>query len=123
MGTGWVGALGQNFRPCDHRHQYRRHHPISPGFSGVSTDLALPGEYWDYRFNARAAAIGFGWVRFPGGTSSDIYDWQTAEDDAAWQAEFPASVGLVGVWQGGKPSFTLAARLASANQVTSVTRS
>src|SRR5580704_6333694 len=54
--------------------------PISPGFSGVSADLGLPVEYWDYRFNALAATIGFGWVRFPGGTSSDIYDWQTGED-------------------------------------------
>ena len=55
--------------------------PVSPGFSGVSTDLGLPIEYWDYRFNALAATIGFGWVRFPGGTSSDIYNWQTGEDE------------------------------------------
>ena len=40
--------------------------PIAPAFSGVSADLGLPVEYWDYRFNALAAAIGFGWVRFPG---------------------------------------------------------
>jgi len=70
--------------------------PISQGFSGVSTDLGLAVEYWDYRFNALAASIGFGWVRFPGGTSSDIYNWQTAEDDAAWQAEFPASSAVGG---------------------------
>src|SRR5271157_2391047 len=68
--------------------------PISSGFSGVSTDLGLPVEYWDYRFNALAATIGFGWVRFPGGTSSDIYDWQTAEENAAWFSQFPASSGV-----------------------------
>ncbi len=55
--------------------------PISPGFSGVSTDLGLPIEYWDYRFNALASTIGFGWVRFPGGSTSDIYNWQTGEDE------------------------------------------
>ncbi len=66
--------------------------PIAPAFSGVSADLNLPVEYWDYRFNTLASAIGFGWVRFPGGTSSDIYDWQTGQDSQAWFAEFPAGM-------------------------------
>jgi uncharacterized protein (TIGR03437 family) len=70
--------------------------PISPGFSGVSTDLGLPVEYWDYRFNALAATIGFGWVRFPGGTSSNIYNWQTGEDVMAWYSQFPANSGIGG---------------------------
>ncbi len=70
--------------------------PISPGFSGVSTDLGLPIEYWDYRFNALAATVGFGWVRFPGGTSSDIYNWQAGEDEQSWLAQFPASSGAGG---------------------------
>ncbi len=30
-------------------------------------------------------------MRFPGGTSSDIYNWQTGEDSTAWQAEFPTT--------------------------------
>ena len=25
--------------------------PVYPNFSGVSADLELPAEYWDYRFN------------------------------------------------------------------------
>ena len=70
--------------------------PISPGFSGVSTDLGLPVEYWDYRFNALAATIGFGWVRFPGGTSSDIYNWQAGEDEQSWLAQFPSNSGVGG---------------------------
>src|SRR3984957_18209498 len=70
--------------------------PISPGFSGVSADLGLPVEYFDYRFNTLAAAIGFGWVRFPGGTSSDIYSWQAGEDEQSWYAQFPASSGVGG---------------------------
>jgi uncharacterized protein (TIGR03437 family) len=70
--------------------------PISPAFSGASADLGLPVEYWDYRFNALAASIGFGWVRFPGGTSSDIYDWQTGQDRTDWLTEFPATSSVGG---------------------------
>jgi len=70
--------------------------PISPGFSGVSTDLGFPVEYWDYRFNALAATIGFGWLRFPGGSSSDIFNWQTGEDEQSWYAQFPAGSGVGG---------------------------
>jgi hypothetical protein len=28
---------------------------VAPNFSGVSADLDVPVEYWDYRFNALAA--------------------------------------------------------------------
>src|SRR5580693_5398808 len=70
--------------------------PIAPAFSGVSADLNLPVAYWDYRFNTLAAKIGFGWVRFPGGTSSDIYDWQTGEDVQSWLNQFPAGSGAAG---------------------------
>ena len=62
--------------------------PVHPGFSGVSDDLGFPVEYWDYRFNTLAAQVGYGWVRFPGGSSSDIYNWQTGEDVAAWFSQF-----------------------------------
>jgi hypothetical protein len=62
--------------------------PVQPGFSGVSDDHEFPVEYWDSRFNAVAARVGYGWVRFPGGASSDIYNWQTGEEEAAWFAQF-----------------------------------
>ena len=62
--------------------------PVTPGFSGVNTDLGFPLEYWDYRFNSLAAQVGYGWVRFPGGSSGDIYNWQTGETSAAWFAQF-----------------------------------
>src|SRR5579872_6354696 len=62
--------------------------PVQPGFSGVSDDLGFPVEYWDYRFNSLAAQIGYGWLRFPGGSSSDIYNWQTGEEVASWFAQF-----------------------------------
>src|SRR5579864_3800078 len=61
--------------------------PVHPGFSGISDDLYPVVEYWDYRFNTLAAKIGFGWVRFPGGNSSDSYNWQTGEEDPAWAAQ------------------------------------
>ena len=70
--------------------------PVAPNFSGVSADLNLPVEYWDYRFNALALTIGFGWVRFPGGASSDIYNWQTGEDVQSWFEQFPAGSGVAG---------------------------
>ncbi len=75
--------------------------PARPGFSGVSTDLGVPIEYWDYRLNALAAQIGYGWVRFPGGSSSDIYNWQTGEEVAAWFAQF--SSGTAGPGQNVVP--------------------
>ena len=62
--------------------------PVAPGFSGVSDDLGFPVEYWDYRFNTLAAQVGYGWVRFPGGSSSDIYNWQTGQQVADWLAQF-----------------------------------
>jgi uncharacterized protein (TIGR03437 family) len=65
--------------------------PIAPNFSGINDSLHMPVEYWDYRFNALAATLGVAWVRFPGGTTDDIYNWQTGEDSMAWYSEFPAS--------------------------------
>ena len=62
--------------------------PLAPAFSGVSDDLGFPVEYWDYRFNTLAAQVGYGWVRFPGGSSSDIYNWQTGQQVAEWLAQF-----------------------------------
>ena len=70
--------------------------PISPAFSGVNAELGTAVEYWDYRFNGLASTLGFGWVRFPGGTSSDIYSWQAGEDEQSWYELFPASSGVGG---------------------------
>ena len=65
--------------------------PVHSGFSGVSDDLGFPVEYWDYRFNTLAAQVGYGWVRFPGGNTSDIYNWQTGQQVADWLAQFGAN--------------------------------
>ncbi|MDR3772923.1 MAG: hypothetical protein P4L26_06220 [Terracidiphilus sp.] len=61
---------------------------VHPGFSGVNTDLNIPIEYWDYNFNSLAAQIDYGWLRFPAGTSSDVYDWQTGQVPSDWINEF-----------------------------------
>jgi hypothetical protein len=42
----------------------------------------------DYRFNALAGQVGYGWVRFPGGSSSDVYNSQTGFVPANWLAPF-----------------------------------
>jgi uncharacterized protein (TIGR03437 family) len=65
--------------------------PIAPNFSGINDSLHMPVEYWDFRFSALAATLGVAWVRFPGGTTDDVYNWQTGEDSMAWYSEFPAS--------------------------------
>jgi uncharacterized protein (TIGR03437 family) len=62
--------------------------PVAPGFSGVNVDLGFPVEFWDYRFNTLAAKVDYGWLRFPGGSSGDVYNWQTGEDVVAWFAQF-----------------------------------
>ncbi|MFI5143104.1 MAG: hypothetical protein ACHQHM_03640 [Thermoanaerobaculales bacterium] len=62
--------------------------PIQPGFSGINDDLGFPVEYWDSKFNAIAAQISYGWIRFPGGSSGDAYDWQTGEEVQAWKDQF-----------------------------------
>ena len=67
---------------------------LPPSFSGVNADLGVPVEYWDYRFNTLAAGLGFSWVRFPGGASSDIYSWQEGQDVYSWWQQFPSSSGV-----------------------------
>jgi len=62
--------------------------PVNPNFSGVNAEAGFPVEYWDYRFNTLAAELGLGWVRFPGGAESDIYNWQTGLEDPNWFAPF-----------------------------------
>jgi len=64
--------------------------PIHPNFSGINDDVGFAAEYWDYRLNTLARNLGYGWVRFPGGSESDIYNWQTGEEEASWFAPFAA---------------------------------
>jgi len=62
--------------------------PIQRGFSGINDDLGIPIEYWDANFNSLAKQVHYGWVRFPGGSSGDAYNWKTGEEEQAWFDQF-----------------------------------
>ena len=98
LGTSSIPALAQTSTPVTATIDINTTvtTPIASAFSGVNAELGTAVEYWDYRFNALASTLGFGWVRFPGGTSSDIYSWQAGEDELSWYEQFPASSGVGG---------------------------
>ncbi|SPE36191.1 conserved exported hypothetical protein [Candidatus Sulfopaludibacter sp. SbA6] len=62
--------------------------PVNPGFGGVNDEVSDPIEYWDMRFNALAARLNYGWVRFPGGITGDAYNWRTGEEEPSWVTQF-----------------------------------
>lgn len=64
--------------------------PIRPNFSGFNVEVGTM-EAWDYNFNALANQLHPGWIRFPGGDSSEGFDWQTGQDPIAWVNQFAAS--------------------------------
>ncbi len=61
---------------------------VNPNFSGFNARDDSPVEYWDYRFNDLALALNAGWLRYPGGTNSDVFDWQTGQAVPAWVTKF-----------------------------------
>ena len=61
---------------------------LERGYSGVNDFAGFPVEYWDHRFNELAETVHYGWIRFPGGTDSDIYDWRTGEERQDWFDQF-----------------------------------
>jgi hypothetical protein len=59
--------------------------PLAPGFSGFHDSPLLNGiEYFDPKWVAAVQPLKPGWIRFPGGTPSMAFDWQTAHMDSAW---------------------------------------
>jgi hypothetical protein len=62
--------------------------PVNPKFSGYNASAGPPIEYWDYRFNTMALVLNTAWLRFPGGTESDVFNWQTGQIPASWVAQF-----------------------------------
>jgi hypothetical protein len=62
--------------------------PVNPKFSGFNTEASSPVEYWDYRFNAMALKLNAGWLRYPGGTGSDVFSWQSGLDETSWVTQF-----------------------------------
>ena len=64
--------------------------PVRPNFSGFNVEIGTM-EAWDYNFNALANQLHPGWIRFPGGDSSEGFDWQTGQDPVAWVDQYAAS--------------------------------
>ena len=62
--------------------------PLAQGFSGFNDAYLLHGiEYWDPKWLAAVAPLDPGWIRFPAGTLSMAFDWQTAHMNGTWMAE------------------------------------
>jgi uncharacterized protein (TIGR03437 family) len=81
--------------------------PLNPNFSGFNDEVVFPAEFFDYRLNNLAAQLSPGWVRYPSGSFSDAFDWQTGLMVPAWAAQFAgtniATLLTEGVpWTNGK---------------------
>src|ERR1022692_1315235 len=62
--------------------------PLAQGLSGFQDEYLLHGiEYWDPKWVAAVAPLKPGWIRFPGGLTSDVYDWQTAHENTTWMSQ------------------------------------
>ncbi|HTX33525.1 MAG TPA: DUF4214 domain-containing protein [Bryobacteraceae bacterium] len=67
--------------------------PLNPGFSGFNYEASVPYEPFDPLFNAQAAKLSPGWIRYPGGILSDAFNWQTGSSVQgllvpAWVSQF-----------------------------------
>jgi hypothetical protein len=61
--------------------------PLAPGFSGFNDAYPLNGvEYWDPKWIAAVTPLKPGWLRFPGGTISMGFDWETAHMNPTWMS-------------------------------------
>jgi hypothetical protein len=62
---------------------------LSSGFAGYNVALMYSGvEYPDPNLSALAAGMSIGWLRYPGGTGSDTFDWTTGKMQEAWVDRF-----------------------------------
>jgi uncharacterized protein (TIGR03437 family) len=80
---------------------------LNPNFSGFNDEVVFPAEYFDYRLEDLAAQLSPGWVRYPSGTFSDAFNWQTGMMVPSWASQFQttpiASLIAEGVpWVDGK---------------------
>jgi uncharacterized protein (TIGR03437 family) len=81
--------------------------PLNANFSGFNDEVVFPAEFFDYRLNNVAAQLTPGWVRYPSGSFSSAFDWQTGLMVPSWAAAFqPTPIGSLvaeGVpWVNGK---------------------
>ena len=67
--------------------------PLAPGFSGFDDEYLINGvEYWDPKYLAMVAPLKPGWIRFPSGSPSMAFDWQTGYLNNSWIAELKPKV-------------------------------
>jgi hypothetical protein len=67
--------------------------PLAQGFSGFNDSYLLTGvEYWDPKYLAMVEPLKAGWIRFPSGSGSMDWDWQTGYTNSAWLAELQSEV-------------------------------
>jgi hypothetical protein len=53
--------------------------PLNPGFNGFNNNLKNAVEYYDSSFQQILTTLSPGWLRFPGGTDSEAFDWASGE--------------------------------------------
>jgi hypothetical protein len=59
--------------------------PLATGFSGFNDANAIHGvEYNDPKFEAMVLPLKPGFIRYPGGSDSLAFDWQTAHENGSW---------------------------------------
>jgi uncharacterized protein (TIGR03437 family) len=84
--AGWIPLLAQT--PATIDIDTSTTIPVNPKFSGYNDEVSEPIEFFDYRFNTLVSALRPAWVRFPGGISSDAYNWQTGQEEPSWVKQF-----------------------------------
>jgi len=57
---------------------------LNPGFNGFNGNMKNAVEYYDTNFQHILATLSPGWLRFPGGTDSEAFNWATGEIVPAW---------------------------------------
>jgi len=58
--------------------------PLNPGFNGFNNNLKNAVEYYDPNLQRMLTTLSPGWLRFPGGTDSEAFDWASGEIVSAW---------------------------------------
>lgn len=106
--------------------------PLNPGFNGFNSNLKNAVEYYDTAFQHILTTLSPGWLRFPGGTDSEAFDWASGEIVSAWvdalaanpyQHDINAAAQPIVAGKGGasfRDFADLAARLGGAKIIVSV---
>jgi len=58
--------------------------PLNPGFNGFNHDLQNAVESFDVNFQQMVTSLSPGWLRYPGGTVSEAFDWVSGKIIPAW---------------------------------------